>query len=144
MNLNKPFSMLLILLAAAALLITGCGREKGQEPEKTTTPPVEAKKETPPVKVAEVKPPPLEPAVEPVKVAAAPEPVEQERLSTKQARLFTAINHVVKKDECLWWIAEYVEVYNDPWQWSRIYEANRDQLEDPDLIYPGQVLKIPR
>ena len=41
--------MLLILLAAAAFLISGCGREKGQEPEKTTTPPVEAKKETPPV-----------------------------------------------------------------------------------------------
>jgi nucleoid-associated protein YgaU len=29
-------------------------------------------------------------------------------------------------------------------QWRRIYEANRDQIEDPDLIHPGQKLKIPR
>lgn len=28
-------------------------------------------------------------------------------------------------------------------QWSRIFEANRDQLEDPDRIQPGQVLRIP-
>lgn len=28
-------------------------------------------------------------------------------------------------------------------QWNRIYEANRDLLNDPDKIYPGQILKIP-
>lgn len=28
-------------------------------------------------------------------------------------------------------------------QWSRIFEANRDQLDDADHIRPGQVLKIP-
>ena len=27
--------------------------------------------------------------------------------------------------------------------WNRIYEANRDILNDPDKIFPGQVLKIP-
>ncbi|RYE71169.1 MAG: LysM peptidoglycan-binding domain-containing protein [Oxalobacteraceae bacterium] len=27
--------------------------------------------------------------------------------------------------------------------WKRIFDANRDQLEDPDRIQPGQVLKIP-
>lgn len=27
--------------------------------------------------------------------------------------------------------------------WKRIFDANRDQLSDPDKIYPGQVLKIP-
>ena len=27
--------------------------------------------------------------------------------------------------------------------WKRIYDANRDQLDDPDRIKPGQVLKIP-
>jgi len=27
--------------------------------------------------------------------------------------------------------------------WRVIYEANRDQISDPDLIQPGQVLKIP-
>ena len=50
----------------------------------------------------------------------------------------------VKKGECLWWIAEYEHIYNDPFKWPTIYEANRDQIKDPDLIYPGQVLRIPR
>ncbi|UHQ20457.1 LysM peptidoglycan-binding domain-containing protein [Lysobacter sp. KIS68-7] len=28
-------------------------------------------------------------------------------------------------------------------KWNAIFEANRDQLDDPDRIQPGQVLKIP-
>ena len=27
--------------------------------------------------------------------------------------------------------------------WKRIFDANRDQLDDPDKIFPGQVLRIP-
>ena len=34
--------------------------------------------------------------------------------------------------------------YGDANQWRRIWEANRDQSKNPDLIHPGQVLKIPR
>jgi len=33
--------------------------------------------------------------------------------------------------------------YGDANQWRRIFEANRDVLDDPDKIYPGQTLKIP-
>ena len=29
-------------------------------------------------------------------------------------------------------------------KWRDIYEANRDQLNDPDKIFPGQKLRIPR
>jgi nucleoid-associated protein YgaU len=28
--------------------------------------------------------------------------------------------------------------------WKRIFDANRDQITDPDLIHPGQVLRIPQ
>ena len=28
-------------------------------------------------------------------------------------------------------------------EWHRIFDANRDQISNPDLIKPGQVLKIP-
>ena len=52
--------------------------------------------------------------------------------------------HVVKKGECLWWIAEYEDVYNDPFMWPLVYNANMDQIDNPDLIYPDQRLKIPR
>lgn len=35
------------------------------------------------------------------------------------------------------------EFLGDPNEYMRIYDANRDQLDDPDQIQPGQVLKIP-
>lgn len=33
--------------------------------------------------------------------------------------------------------------YGDANKWPRIHEANRDQIKNPDLIYPGQKLRIP-
>ena len=33
--------------------------------------------------------------------------------------------------------------YGDASKWTRIHEANRDQIKNPDLIHPGQHLKIP-
>jgi nucleoid-associated protein YgaU len=36
------------------------------------------------------------------------------------------------------------QFYGDASQWPRIFEANRDQIFDPDLIFPGQVLRIPQ
>ena len=33
--------------------------------------------------------------------------------------------------------------YGDKMAYQRIFDANRDILKDPDLIHPGQVLKIP-
>ena len=33
--------------------------------------------------------------------------------------------------------------YSDANQWRKIYDANRDQIKNPDLIQPGQKLKIP-
>ena len=45
--------------------------------------------------------------------------------------------------DCLWNIAKKKRFYGDPWKWKRIYRANRDKIEDPDLIYPGQRLIIP-
>ena len=47
----------------------------------------------------------------------------------------------VKSGDTLSKIAK--QFYGDANQWRRIFEANRDILKDPDLIYPGQTLKIP-
>ena len=35
------------------------------------------------------------------------------------------------------------KVYGDAKKWQKIFEANKDQIKNPDLIHPGQVLKIP-
>ncbi|HEY9013850.1 MAG TPA: LysM peptidoglycan-binding domain-containing protein [Gemmatimonadales bacterium] len=34
--------------------------------------------------------------------------------------------------------------YGNANAWRRIFDANRDQINDPDLIHPGQVLRIPQ
>jgi nucleoid-associated protein YgaU len=36
------------------------------------------------------------------------------------------------------------QVYGDPSAFTRIFEANRDQILNPNLIFPGQVLRIPQ
>lgn len=35
------------------------------------------------------------------------------------------------------------EVYGDANRWREIFEANKDQIEKPSLIRPGQKLRIP-
>src|SRR5262249_37549620 len=35
------------------------------------------------------------------------------------------------------------QFYNDPSLYPRIFDANPNQLNNPDLIFPGQVLRIP-
>jgi len=50
----------------------------------------------------------------------------------------------VKSGNWLWKIANSVAVYGDGSKWPRIYEANKDKIRDPDLIYPNQVFVIPR
>jgi nucleoid-associated protein YgaU len=49
--------------------------------------------------------------------------------------------YTVQKGDNLSHIAR--QFYGKASAWNRIFEANRDQLDNPDLIKPGQVLKIP-
>ena len=51
---------------------------------------------------------------------------------------------VVHKGEHLWGISAHGKVYGDPYQWPLLFKRNRHQIEDADLIYPGQVLHIER
>ena len=53
-------------------------------------------------------------------------------------------SYTVVKGETLAKISGYDFIYNDPKKWGIIYRANRDQIKDPNLIYPKMVLKIPR
>ena len=49
--------------------------------------------------------------------------------------------YVVVKGDSLSKIAK--REYGDASKWRTIHEANKDLISDPDLIYPGQELKIP-
>lgn len=46
--------------------------------------------------------------------------------------------------DCLWKIAGLDKIYGDPYQWPKIYKANKDMISNPELIYPYQVFDIPR
>jgi nucleoid-associated protein YgaU len=48
---------------------------------------------------------------------------------------------IVQPGNSLWRIAR--RVYGRGAQYTIIYEANADQIRDPDLIYPGQILDVP-
>jgi len=34
-------------------------------------------------------------------------------------------------------------VYGNENDWHKIFDANRDSIQDPDLIQPGQTLRLP-
>lgn len=44
----------------------------------------------------------------------------------------------------LWNISGKDEIYANPYQWPMIYKANRNKINDADLIYAGQSLEIDR
>jgi hypothetical protein len=48
---------------------------------------------------------------------------------------------VVQPGNSLWRLAR--RAYGAGMQYTMIFEANRDQIRDPDLIYPGQIFTLP-
>lgn len=49
--------------------------------------------------------------------------------------------YTVKSGDCLWNIAK--RFYGNGAQYTKIYNANRGKIKNPNLIYPGQKLTIP-
>lgn len=50
--------------------------------------------------------------------------------------------YIVKKGDCLWNIAK--KYYSKGSSYTKIFNANKDKIKNPNLIYPGQVLTIPK
>lgn len=53
----------------------------------------------------------------------------------------TGGTYTVKKGDCLWKIAK--QFYGSGSDYTKIFNSNTDQIKNPNLIYPGQVLQIP-
>jgi nucleoid-associated protein YgaU len=49
--------------------------------------------------------------------------------------------YTVQRGDSLWKIAK--KHYGNGNAWTRIHEANKDQIDNPDLIQPGWILRIP-
>ena len=56
--------------------------------------------------------------------------------NTEQPKTYTVVS-----GDCLYNIA--AKIYGDGSQYMKIFNANRDQISNPNLIHPGQVLTIP-
>lgn len=60
----------------------------------------------------------------------------------KEAAVTGNDSYTVVKGDCLWNIAK--KFYGKGSQYTVIYNANKDKIKNPNLIYPGQVLIIPK
>ncbi len=52
------------------------------------------------------------------------------------------ISYQVMQGDSLWAISGKSGVYGDPYKWPLIFKANRSQINDPDLIFPGQQFTV--
>lgn len=73
-------------------------------------------------------------------VVAEPEPVVVPE-PVAEPETAAPTTYVVKAGDSLWKIAE--ELLGSGTLWTKIYEANKDTIKDPNLILIGQVLIIP-
>lgn len=80
----------------------------------------------------------LRPATQP-----APQPAVQEAGAEQPAPAPTPVIRAVtvQKGDTLWAISQ--DRYGEGLLYVRVFEANRQAIRDPDLIYPGQVFTIP-
>jgi nucleoid-associated protein YgaU len=121
----KTFIGILIIIAAAAVVYLFYPKAKSavikDEAVNKPVPPTEE------IKLPEPAKEPVKP--EPKKEAAKPKPVDENIYVVKYKDQLTEIS---KKQ------------YGSFIEWKRIYEANKDKIKNPNLIFPGQELVIPK
>lgn len=67
--------------------------------------------------------------------------VSNQRNTTNSPAPKQETTYKVKKGDCLWNIAK--KFYGNGSKYTKIYEANKDKIRNPNLIYPDQILVIP-
>ena len=136
--MNNPFSVVRILLAVFAIVfvVSGCTTAKPTEAEAgtaTAAAPAPAPSTDNADLLAE-----LDKLLNDINTS---EPEPDLTTSTGPAPIS---RYIVQSGDHLWGISGQAQVYGDSYQWPLLYKRNRDNIYDPDLIYPGQVLHIDR
>ena len=75
---------------------------------------------------------------------AVPQPaglVKQDAGSLQNPETIDGKEYTIQKGNTLWGLAK--KYYGDGGQYTKIYEANKDKIKNPNLIYPDQVITIP-
>ncbi len=76
-----------------------------------------------------------------VKPKPEKKPVVQQKKKRETSSAPKVKTYTVKSGDCLWNIAK--KYYGNGAQYTKIYNANKGKIKNPNLIYPGQVLAIP-
>lgn len=76
-----------------------------------------------------------------VKPKPEKKPVVQQKKKRETSSAPKVKTYTVKSGDCLWNIAK--KYYGNGAQYTKIYNANKGKIKNPNLIYPGQVLTIP-
>ena len=111
-----PFAAIILVLA----LSSGCANLCGVEEAKAVAPP---------------PPPPPPKAIKAVAEPMTPSPTPAPALPS---------TYTVEKCDDLYSIAAKPQIYDNWCLWPLIYHANQDKIKNPNRIYEGTVLTIPR
>ncbi len=117
----KTARLIAVLTVIFLILATGCARRG--DLKKTAVPEEDTSGMSIDLPPEEETPPPVQ---EEEQVASAPEPMK----------------YIVQKGDTLWDISKMGNIYSDPFMWPLIFRANRDEIEDPDIIEIGQEFVI--
>lgn len=112
--------ILLMAVLVVSFIFVGCGGKKRVEGVDIPTQPQTNEAVVPPAAPETLASPPPE--------VPTPTPVPEKKIR----------KYIVVRGDTLWGISGMDVGYKDNFQWPLIFKENRDQIKDPDLIYPKQ------